>query len=115
MLGYNRLSTPLPASRRARRAAAGSVSATKTSSGIVSAREIIRVLGWAYMSVLCPILRILVRKIPNSGRDALTRSAPTPLRGGHRPWHPCIDVYVSNPQAMVVARSDRHGAGRKPG
>ena len=37
MLGYNRLSTPPPASRRARRAAAGSVSATRTSSGIVSA------------------------------------------------------------------------------
>ena len=30
-------------------------------------------------------------------------------------WHPCVDVYVSNPQATVVARSDRHGAGRKPG
>src|ERR1700730_3472861 len=30
-------------------------------------------------------------------------------------WHPCVDVYVSNPQATVVARSDRHGPGRKPG
>jgi hypothetical protein len=30
-------------------------------------------------------------------------------------WHPCVDVYVSNPQATVVARSNRDGAGRKPG
>src|SRR5580704_19555840 len=32
-----------------------------------------------------------------------------------RLWHPCADVYVSNPQATVVARSDRHGAGSKRG
>ena len=38
------------------------------------------------MSVLCAIQSIIVRKIPNSRRDALTRShAPTPLRSGHRP------------------------------
>ena len=38
------------------------------------------------MSVLCPIPSIIVRKIPNSRPDCLTRpQAPTPLRGGHRP------------------------------
>jgi hypothetical protein len=26
-------------------------------------------------------------------------------RGAIRLWHPCVDVYVSNPQAMVVART----------
>jgi hypothetical protein len=40
---------------------------------------------------------------------------PTPTsRRATRLWHPCIDVHVSNPRATVVARSDRHGAGRKP-
>ena len=40
---------------------------------------------------------------------------PTPTSGrATRLWHPCIDVHVSNPRATVVARSHRHGAGRKP-
>ena len=81
MLGYSRFSTPPPASRRARRAAAGSVSATRTSSGILSAMEANRVLGRAEMSVFYLILAIYVRKIPNIFPDALTcpRPIPSPL------------------------------------
>src|ERR1700683_3990970 len=48
------------------------------------------------------------------GLDA-DRESPNSRRA-IRLWHPCVNVYVSNPQA-TVARSDRHGAGpgRKPG
>ena len=66
MLGYSRRSVPCAASRRARRAAAASVSATRTSSGIVSAIEAIQVLGKIRMSVFYLILGALVRKIPNT-------------------------------------------------
>src|ERR1700676_1470268 len=41
-------------------------------------------------------------KLPNSRRAI-------------RLWHSCVDVYISNPQTTVVARSDHHGPGRKPG
>src|SRR5712672_4392955 len=47
--------------------------------------------------------------------DAVCDPKPPNSQRAIRLWHPCVDVYVSNPQATVVARSDRHGAGRKPG
>src|ERR1700749_1844336 len=49
--------------------------------------------------------------------DLITAACdPTPAsRRAIRLWHACVDGYVSNPQAMVVARSDRHGAGCKRG
>src|SRR5271168_2180110 len=40
---------------------------------------------------------------------------PPNSRRAIRLWHSCVDVYISNPQATVVARSDHHGPGRKPG
>src|ERR1035438_4532106 len=46
--------------------------------------------------------------------DAVCDPRPPNSRRAIRLWHPCVDVYVSNPQA-TVARSDRHGAGRKRG
>jgi len=47
--------------------------------------------------------------------DAVCDPRPPNNRRAIRLWHPCVDVYVSNPQATVVARSDCHGVGRKPG
>src|SRR5271168_89382 len=96
MLGYNRLSAPCAANRRARRAAAASVSATRTSSGIESAMEAIRVLGRVRMSVFYLILGVIVRKIQNSltglilptrksaDRRANERPEATPFRRGAR-------------------------------
>src|SRR5271165_4541336 len=55
----------------------------------------------------CPIEADLI--------DAVCGPRPPNSRRAIRLWHPCVDVYVSNPQANLVARSDRHGAGRKPG
>jgi hypothetical protein len=40
---------------------------------------------------------------------------PPNSRRAIRLSHPCVDVYVSNPQATVVARSDCNGAGRMRG
>jgi hypothetical protein len=51
-------------------AAAGSVSATRMSSGILSAMEAIRVLGGGEVSVFYPIPDIFVRKIPNNNPPA---------------------------------------------
>src|SRR3981189_2682840 len=48
-------------------------------------------------------------------QEIRTESILRPTAGAIRLWHPCVDVYVSNPQATVVARSDRNGAGRKLG
>src|SRR6202453_3873724 len=44
-------------------------------------------------------------------------SDPKPPNSGRaiRLWHSCVDAYISNPQTTVVARSDHHGPGRKPG
>jgi hypothetical protein len=47
--------------------------------------------------------------------DAVGDPQPSNRRRAIRLWHPCVDVYISNPQTTVVARSDHHGAGRKPG
>src|SRR5258708_19799624 len=47
--------------------------------------------------------------------DAVCDSRPPNSRHAIRLWHPCVDVYISNPQATVVARSDRNRAGPKPG
>lgn len=81
MLGYNRLSVPCADSRRARRAVAASVSATRTSSGIVSAMEAIRVLGRVEMSVFCPIFGVIVVKhritYPKPNPDRAARAAGT--------------------------------------
>ncbi|MEA3142181.1 MAG: hypothetical protein QOK23_4350, partial [Gammaproteobacteria bacterium] len=39
--------------------------------------------------------------------DAVGDPKPPNRQPATRLWHPCVDVYVSNPQATVVARSDR--------
>src|SRR5580700_6675568 len=46
--------------------------------------------------------------------DAVCDPKPPNSRRAIRLWHPCVDVYISNPQTTLVARSDLHGPGRKP-
>jgi hypothetical protein len=47
--------------------------------------------------------------------DAVRDPKPPNSRRAIRLWHSCVDVYISNPQTTVVARSDHLGPGRKPG
>src|SRR5271167_1402280 len=116
MLGYNRRSVPCAASRRARRAVAASVWATRTSSGIVSAMEAIQVLGKVRMSVFYPIRGALVRKLQNTQPSPPTGSlasfARHPVAQGQ--WIRAVSVAIGAGALAVPSHrcSDVETAGR---
>src|ERR1700681_415791 len=58
---------------------------------------------------------VVILSTVSADPQSLIDPKPPNSRRSIRLWDSCVDVYISNPQTTVVARSDHHGPGRKPG